>query len=45
MTLDEALERIKDLETQVQVLEHQLSLEQLLNDNLQFQLDEARRLP
>lgn len=45
MTLEEALERIKDLETQIQVLEHQLSLEQLLNDNLQFQLDEARRLP
>jgi hypothetical protein len=45
MTLEEALERIKELETEIEVLKHQLGLEQLLNDNLRFELEEVRPLP
>lgn len=45
MTLEEALERIKELETQIEILNHELSLEQLLNDHLRFELDNIKQLP
>lgn len=45
MTLEEALERIQELETQVKILENQLGLEQLLNDNLRFELEKLQQLP
>ena len=45
MTLEEALERIKELEAQIQVLEHELGLEQLLNDHLRFELETQKQLP
>lgn len=45
MTLEEALARIKELETQLEVLQHQLGLEQLLNDNLRLELEAIKQLP
>lgn len=45
MTLEEALEKIKELETKITILEHELGLEQLLNDNLRFEIERLNHLP
>jgi len=45
MTLEEALKKIEELETQIELLQNQLSLEQLLNDHLRFELEQFEQLP
>lgn len=45
MTLEEALQKIQELETQIELLQNQLSLEQLLNDHLRFELEQFEQLP
>lgn len=45
MTLEEALQKIEELEIQIELLQNQLSLEQLLNDHLRFELEQFEQLP
>lgn len=45
MTLEEALQKIQELEIQIELLQNQLSLEQLLNDHLRFELEQFEQLP